>query len=471
MFLYNTLSAKKELVKKTKKSLRLFVCGPTVYDTPHIGNYRTFLAFDALVRYLRSRGYAITYLQNITDIDDKIIRRAQEKNTSWKSLARLYERVYHRGEKQLGITSVSQYARATDYISEIVAQVQTLIKKGYAYEIPRDGYYFDVTTFADYGKLSHRTAAAAEDATSRIDESIGKRNKGDFALWKLSKPGEPFWKTSLGNGRPGWHIEDTAITQKHFGVQYDMHGGAGELKFPHHEAEIAQQEAASGKKPFVKLWIHTAILLIGGKKMSKSLHNFVSVDDFLKTYNEQVFRYMVLSHHYRSPIDYSDGLALQSARALESLQQFVWKLGSMKHETQITKHKNKNKEALLVLKKMERDFYGALDDDFNTPQGFAAIFSAISLLDPLVPFMSASQTASAQKRLLQLLKTVGLELTVLPKIPASIRRFATQRELYRGNKQFVQADALRNKINELGYNIEDAPWGAMITPVDFFLRK
>lgn len=515
MYLYNTLSGKKELIKKTKKPLRLFVCGPTVYDTPHIGNYRTFLAFDALVRYLRARGYAITYLQNITDVDDKIIRRAQEKNIPWKSLARTYERAYHRGEKQLDIRSVSTYARATDYIPEIVSQVQILIRKGHAYLIPEDGYYFDITTFADYGKLSHRTIEAAQDATSRIDESVNKRNKGDFALWKFSKTrteanltrnyanvkipykirvidSEPAWLTELGWGRPGWHIEDTAITQKHFGSQYDMHGGAGELKFPHHEAEIAQQESASGKKPFVKLWIHTAILLIQGQKMSKSLHNFVGADDFLKKYDARVFRYMVLSHHYRSPIDYSESLALQSARALESIQQFVWKMHGIQHETwdikreaQSIKYEAQNMERgawkirheaevekiKSIVKNIEKNFYAALDDDFNTPQAFAAIFSGISALDPMLPYVGPSHASLIQRQLLQLLQTVGITLTADPKIPAYIRRLCAQRELYRGNKQFVQADALRDKIHALGYNIEDTPWGQMIAPKEFFIKN
>ncbi len=211
--IFNTLTGIKEPLKKTSRPIRLFVCGPTVYDSPHIGNARTYVAFDIIVRSLRTLGYTIVYLQNITDIDDKIIQRAQQTKTSWRTLARSYEREYHQNEYDLGIISVDVYARATDHIPHIVAQVQALLKKGYAYAIADDGYYFDIARFKDYGKLSGRTALQAEDAVTRVDDSVAKRNKGDFALWKFAKPGEPSWKTALGSGRPGWHIEDTAITE------------------------------------------------------------------------------------------------------------------------------------------------------------------------------------------------------------------------------------------------------------------
>src|SRR3989338_8629770 len=252
MLLYDTLSKTKKKLTKTRKKLRLFVCGPTVYDLSHIGHARTYIAFDAFVRYLRSEKYTVFYLQNITDVDDKIIQRAAETNTNSRALAKKFEQEYRRDMRYLGVMSVNEYARATYYIPEIINQVERLLRKRFAYEISNDGIYYDISKFTDYGKLSRRKASSAEDAVSRIDESVQKRNKGDFALWKFSKPGEPKWESPWGSGRPGWHIEDTAITENHFGSQYDIHGGARDLIFPHHEAEISQMEALSGKEPLAK---------------------------------------------------------------------------------------------------------------------------------------------------------------------------------------------------------------------------
>ena len=295
--IYNTLSGKKErLIKPKGRPLRLFVCGPTVYDYSHLGHARTYLAFDIIVRYLNFQGFKVFYVQNITNIDDKIINRAKRLKKQPLALANFFEKKFYEDMKNLKITSVDKYARASDFIPQIIKQIQTLIKKGHAYKIEGDGYYFDLKTFPDYGKLSKRTVLEAEDAVSRIDEGVAKRNKGDFALWKLTNE-KSSWPTPLGQGRPGWHIEDTAISESFFGPQYDLHGGANELKFPHHEAEIAQQESASGKKPFVKIWIHTGVLFINGKKMSKSLKNFISIHDFLKNKDANLLRWIVLNHH------------------------------------------------------------------------------------------------------------------------------------------------------------------------------
>ncbi|MDP2641212.1 MAG: cysteine--tRNA ligase, partial [Candidatus Yanofskybacteria bacterium] len=291
MEIYNTLSGRKEVLKPRGsvrgKKFELFVCGITPYDLPHIGNARTYIFYDMMVRYLRSQGYEVSYLQNITDVDDKIILRAKELSMTPRQLARKFEREYMQSMKALGVKSVDSYQRATDNIPEIISQVERLLKKGYAYGA-EDGVYYDISKFKDYGKLSGRTVQQAEDATSRIDESVKKRNRGDFALWKFSKKGEPAWPSLWGKGRPGWHIEDTAITEKHFGPQYDMHGGARDLIFPHHEAEIAQMEAVSGKKPLARYWVHTGFLTVGGEKMSKSLGNFVTVRDFLANHSPRL---------------------------------------------------------------------------------------------------------------------------------------------------------------------------------------
>ncbi len=456
--IFNTLTGIKEPLKKTSRPIRLFVCGPTVYDSPHIGNARTYVAFDIIVRSLRTLGYTIVYLQNITDIDDKIIQRAQQTKTSWRTLARSYEREYHQNEYDLGIISVDVYARATDHIPHIVAQVQALLKKGYAYAIADDGYYFDIARFKDYGKLSGRTALQAEDAVTRVDDSVAKRNKGDFALWKFAKPGEPSWKTALGSGRPGWHIEDTAITETYFGTQYDIHGGALDLKFPHHEAEIAQQEAASGKSPLVRLWMHTGFLLMQGEKMSKSKGNFLSINDFLTSYPAPVFRYIVLSHHYRAPLDYTNTTASQAHAALASIQLFVWKLHT------ITQKGMLSKTIKDIVALARNHYHQAIEDDFNTPLALAALFELIGTTEKILETLSARDATYIASYITDTFRTLGISLSARPTIPAAITRLNTQREAHRRYKQFMQADALRNEMDTLGYIVEDTPHGPFLYP-------
>src|SRR3989344_7050108 len=249
--LYNTLTRKKEVFKPMKdKEIKMFVCGPTVYDFSHLGHAKTYIQFDTIAKYFRWKGYKVFYLQNITNIDDKIITRAREDGDEkgWKKLSDKYEKEYLNDMKMLNVNSVNKYAPATDYIPEIISQVKRLIEKRFAYKIS-DGWYFDLSKDKDYGKLAKRESLELNDAVSRIDENKEKKNKGDFCLWKFSKEGEPKWKSDIGDGRPGWHIEDTAITEKELGQQYDLHGGGIDLIFPHHEAEIAQMESISGKKP------------------------------------------------------------------------------------------------------------------------------------------------------------------------------------------------------------------------------
>ena len=454
MLIHDTLSGKKEDLEKVadNKKLRLFVCGPTVYDYIHIGNARTYIVFDNLVRYLRALGVKVFYLQNITDIDNKIIRRAAEENTNAKSLAKKYEKYYHEDEKALGIKSVTKYARATAHIKQIVRQIQTLIAKGHAYKID-DGYYFDISTFPEYGKLAKRTVNQAEDSVSRIDENVNKKNKGDFALWKFKKENEPSWKTPIGEGRPGWHIEDTAITERWFGPQYDIHGGAVDLKFPHHEAEIAQQEAASGKKPMVKVWMHSGFLVVGGEKMSKSFGNFVTVKDFLKQYPVEVLRYLVAAHYYRSPLDYSEDLARQAKNTLNNLSQFLARLEMAGGKT----------ENGAVLEKAERDFSAAMENDFNTPAALAVIFSLINENQKQVWELSRKSAKMLKKFIKNKLELFGIGLKSV-KIPLKVRHLASKRELFRTNKQFIQSDVLRKEIEALGYIVEDTPRGPFLWP-------
>ncbi|MDD5431056.1 MAG: cysteine--tRNA ligase [Candidatus Pacebacteria bacterium] len=465
MKIFNTLSGQKENLPENRP-LRLFVCGPTVYNYAHIGNARTYVSFDNFVSYLRSRGIKVSYLQNITDVDDKIIKRGLEESVSPMEIAGKYEKIYHEDEKSLKIDSVNKYARATDHIPEIIKQIQILIEKGHAYKIENEGYYYDISTFKEYGKLSKRTAEQAEDATSRIDEGVNKKNKGDFALWKFPKSevggnkngksfaiinGEPIWNTPLGWGRPGWHIEDTAITEKYFGPQYDIHGGAVDLKFPHHEAEIAQQEAASGKKPLVKIWMHTGFLLFGEEKMSKSSGKFVSIRDFLKMYSADIFRYIIASHNYRSPINYTDQLAIEAGKNINSIIEFLTKISLVK----------KSGTPQIDIAKYEKSFIDSLDDDFNTPKALSVIFDLINEANLKIQSITKKDAVSAKKYIAEKLGLFKVSVK-MPRIPLKIRLLAWRRKLLRNNKQFAKSDLLRKKIEALGYKIDDTPLGTII---------
>ena len=449
----NTLSQRKEVLKPAKgKKLNLFVCGITPYDMPHIGNARTYVVFDAFVKFLRARGFQVTYLQNVTDIDDKIILKARLEGKSAAAVARKFEKLYYQNMKALSVTSVDRYERATDHIPEIISQVQRLLEKGFAYEIEGDGVYFNISTFKGYGKLSHRTTLQAEDAVSRIDESVKKRNKGDFALWKVSKKGEPHWKSPWGKGRPGWHIEDTAITEKHFGVQYDIHGGAKDLLFPHHEAEIAQMEAISGKSPLATYWMHPGFLTVKGKKMSKSLGNFVTIEDFLNQHSPRLFRLLALKTHYRSPINYSDKLIAQTERELQRFDEFVASLKSQKGTVSFS------------IGRFRARFIVALEDDFNTPKALAALFDLMGFYKKAMPLSSASR-----QEVLAFLKEANAILGFLtfqaPKkqvIPQTVQNLVEKREGLRIKREWGKADAIRGILEQKGWIVEDGPNGPRV---------
>ncbi len=436
--IYSTLSRKKEVFKPIKtKDVKFFVCGITTQDYPHIGHAKTYVQFDFIVKYLRFKGYKVFYLQNITDIDDRIIEKAKKEKKSWEEISRHFESIFLKNMDDLHIDSISQYARATDFIPQIITQVKTLIKKGYAYKID-DGYYFDLSKFPDYGKLSKRTILEAEDSVTRIDESINKKNKGDFCLWKFSTKEEPSWPSELGNGRPGWHIEDTSITDHFFGAQYDIHGGSRDLIFPHHEAEIAQMESASGKKPLVRYWLHTGFLNIESAKMSKSLNNFITINDILKKYDYRILRFFYLSGHYRKPIDFRQDLLEQSKSGLDRLNEFL-----------INSKGKKSKLKKTVIAKTKKSFYDALDDDFNTPKAFSILFD----------FLREANKTGPNNDCYLFLKEINSFLDILQlgeKIPKEVMELAKKRLEARNNRDFKLADRLRDEINDLGYIVEDA---------------
>ena len=453
--IFNTLSEKKENLP-SRRPLRIFVCGPTVYDNPHIGHARTYIAFDAFAKYLKSRKINIFCLQNITDIDDKIIRRANEQKISALKLAKKFEKEYYRFEKLAGI-KVDKHAPATKYIPQILKQVKTLIKKGFAYKIEGDGYYFNIAKFSDYGKLSHRTALQAEDATSRIDENVQKKNKGDFCLWKFKKGAdEPSWETDIGEGRPGWHIEDTAITEYHFGPRYEIHGGGVDLKFPHHEAEIAQQESASGKKPMVKIWMHTGALLADGQKMSKSLHNFITVENFLKQHSPETLRLMILMNHYRSPFNFKEEVAWHVDNSWKRVQNFIYRLYGIKSKLNLKLKINE------LINSAEKEFHLAMENDFNTPEALAAVFELINKTETDIKRLNLNDAKKIAKFIIKTFGSMGFKLDKKLKISVQIKARILERELFRKNKQFIQSDALRKEIEKLGYVIEDTPNGPMI---------
>lgn len=459
--IFDSLSLdKKPLGFAGRKKLRLFVCGPTVYDFLHIGNARTYLIFDAFVKYLRSQGVEVFYLQNITDVDDKIIGRAQKEGVGWREVAGRYKKIYLANMKALGVTAVNTYAPASKFIPQITRQIQTLIRQGHVYEIKDDGYYFDATTFPDYGKLSRRTVAQAEDGVTRIDENIRKRNKADFCVWKFSKSGEPSWKTELGSGRPGWHIEDTAITEYYFGPQYEIHGAGVDLKFPHHEAEIAQQESVSGKKPFVKIWMHVGALTVNGKKMSKSLGNFITIGDFLRDYEPETLRLLSFTTHYRSPLNFTRASAEAQEESWNNIGRFFGKLAFTRKFSKSSSVYDFRKEIRLAAKNFEK----ALADDFNTPEALATLFELMGKIQPHIFELSAQDTEYIRQFLKESLKTLGFTAPQLPAIPLSIKKLAQKRETHRSSKQFVQADRLRKKIDALGYVIDDTTLGPFLWP-------
>ncbi|MBI2049845.1 MAG: cysteine--tRNA ligase [Candidatus Staskawiczbacteria bacterium] len=461
--IYNSLSGKKEkFLPSKKKRVNLFVCGPTVYDFAHLGHARTYIVFDSFAKYLKKIGFKVFYLQNITDLDDKIIARAREKGVSPKNLASVFEREYLKSVKDLGINSVTKYAKATNYIKEIISQIEKLLKKNYAYKT-EDGIYYDIKKFKDYGKLSSRTVLGAEDAISRTDYSRYKKNRGDFCLWKFRQEAkEPSWPSPFGKGRPGWHIEDTAIVEKFFGDQYDIHGGGRDLIFPHHEAEIAQMEAISGKKPFVKYWMHTGFLTISGQKMAKSLKNFITINDFLKQYTCQQLRFLILKNLWRSPFDYSSSAMIEVKSALEKIEEFLKKI-----EKQKLKIKNTNQKSKINTEKFKDNFYKALDDDFNTPKAFAKMFDFIKRVNPSLTKNEVSKTEASKilrffEEINQIFEIIDFTRIKEPRLPSDIKKLIRHREKYRKEKKWQKADEIRKEIENRGYLVQDSKEGKIV---------
>lgn len=448
--LYNTLTKKKEEFKTLEpRKVKMFVCGPTVYDYSHIGHAKTYIQMDVLARMLRAAGFEIFYLQNITNIDDKIIARANETGRDWKELADEFLARNLEDMKALGVDTVDKYAEATDYINAIIKQVETLIKKDFAYVIEGDGIYFEIAKFKDYGKLSGRKEIEENDALTRIDSSENKRGWNDFCLWKFSKSGEPVWSAPFGEGRPGWHIEDTAITETEFGPQYDIHGGALDLIFPHHEAEITQMEAASGKVPFVGTWVHTGFLNVEGAKMSKSLGNFYTIRDVLaRGYDPNVIRLFMLQSHYRSPINFSwDNLEAAQNR-LKNWQEMVdrrWQ----EEKADPGMVPDEEIEGYIMLAKE------SLFSDLDTPK---ALINIERGLRGLTDFESEDHFKRITWYAESIKDLIGIDL-LKADISNEQKGLLKKRQKARDEKDFGESDRIRDELREQGIEVNDDIYG------------
>jgi cysteinyl-tRNA synthetase len=461
--LYNTMTRRKEIFEPLEgNKVKLFVCGPTVYDYSHIGHARTYISFDVIVRYMKYSGYSVFYIQNITDLDDKILKRADELETSPLELARRYEEKYLQDMELLGVEHVNLYARATEHIPEIIRQIGVLMDKGYAYETDK-GVYFDESKFEDFGKLSNRNI---EDLNvHRIGPDSSKRNPGDFALWKkrerISKEQEMIWDSPWGTGRPGWHIEDTAITETYFGPQYDIHGGGLDLIFPHHEAEIAQMEASSGKKPMVRYWMHTGFLNVKGEKMSKSLGNFITINELLEEYSPDVFRFFVLSTHYRSPIDFSGEILHQSSQGLNRLYKLIETINSeLDGDTSISL--DNDFDYIQKLAAVREEFFEAMDNDFNTPAAISTIFDLIRDVNRDIHESNISKNSLTKLKaiIIEFGYVLGLDFSLEPDNEENLEvelldLLKYVREKLRQNKNWELSDEIRDRLNDLNISLQD----------------
>ena len=463
MQIYNSQTRKKEeFVPLHPGKVGIYACGPTVYDYFHIGNARPFIVFDVLRRYFTHRGYEVTFVQNFTDIDDKMIRRANAEGITVKELGDRFIAEYYKDAGALGVRPATVHPRATEHMQEIIDLVKTLQDKGYAYEVDGD-VYFDTQKDKGYGKLSGQNLEDLE-AGARIDVDDVKRNPADFALWKAQKPGEPAWQSPWGMGRPGWHIECSAMSMKYLGETFDIHAGGKDLLFPHHENEVAQSECATGR-PFARYWMHNGFINIDNEKMSKSLGNFFTVRDILKEYNAEDVRMFMLSAHYRSPVNFSRDMVAQAHASLQRLytarDHMLFLLKNAKDQ-QLTEEENALLEKIAA---HARRFDEAMDDDMNTADAMGAIFELVK--DANVSLSDQSSKAVIEKILAVLTELTDV-LGLLSKkaddgLPAEIQEMVDARAQARKEKNWKRSDELRDALAAAGYIVKDTPQGQNIT--------
>ncbi|ATP91021.1 cysteine--tRNA ligase [Aeromonas caviae] len=446
--IYNTLTRQKEEFKPIHPGkVGMYVCGVTIYDHCHIGHGRTFVAFDVVARYLRYAGYDLTYVRNVTDVDDKIIKRAAETHVTCDDLTERLIGDMHQDFDALGMVRPDIEPRATQHIGEIIALVETLLEKGHAYVADNGDVMFIVESYADYGKLSGQDLEQLQ-AGARVDVVDAKRNPLDFVLWKMSKPGEPTWDSPWGPGRPGWHIECSAMNSKHLGNHFDIHGGGSDLQFPHHENEIAQSCCAHGGD-YVNTWMHSGMVMVDKEKMSKSLGNFFTIRDVLAHYDAETVRYFLMSGHYRSQLNYSEDNLKQARAALERMYTALRDLpttAAAGGDEQVARFKE------------------AMDDDFNTPEAYSALFDLVREIN-----RQKAEDIAVAAGLGARLRELGAVLGILQQDPdaflkgdeadeevAEIERLIAERNQARADKNWAAADAARNRLTEMGIVLEDS---------------
>lgn len=493
MKLYNTMTRKKEeFVPRSEGKVAMYVCGPTVYNHIHLGNARTFLSFDTIRRYLLWKGYEVTFIQNVTDVDDKIIKKSLEENRSFSEVASQYTQSFIEAMENVNVLPPTIRPKATETIPEMIDLIERLISSGHAYAVEGD-VYFSVRSFPEYGKLSGRDVDDMRSG-ARIEIDDRKRDPLDFALWKNAKPGEPSWESPWGLGRPGWHIECSAMSEEQLGLPFDIHGGGVDLVFPHHENEIAQSEAATGKV-FANYWLHGGMLQVNSEKMSKSLNNFFLLKDVLKDYSTPVIRLFMLQTHYRSPLDFSDTRLEEAQTAFDRLKHFTETMAWQEQQSSAASGASASEKTALeeALTATKTKFEATMDDDFNTAGALGAIFELMKTANSFYSSHEAALDKGDRALLAQagtlsteLLSALGVELAgdaspdeaeypqeivelaqkVCSKQAATpteaIEMLLDARQVARAQKNWAIADAVRDGLQELGFTIEDTPSGARV---------
>ncbi len=460
MRFYNDMTMRKEeFVPLEEGKVRMYCCGPTVYNYIHVGNARPIIMFDVLRRYLEYRGYDVTFVQNFTDVDDKIIKRAQEEGITAQEVADKYIAEYWTDVKALGVREATIHPKATENIPQIIEIIQTLIDKGYAYEAQGDVYYRTLK-FKDYGKLSHQNLDDLQ-AGARIEVNDIKEDPMDFALWKAAKPGEPYWESPWGQGRPGWHIECSAMCGRYLGKTIDIHAGGMDLAFPHHENEIAQSEAANGCK-FVNYWLHNGFINVDNKKMSKSLGNFFTVREAAAVYGYDCIRLFMLMSHYRSPLNYSTDILEQSQAALDRLKNAKQNLDFFVENGGDGDLSDGDAAFLAGLGKYRDKFIEQMDDDFNTADAISTIFELVRDINAAVSPASAPSKALARgcrDIFLELCDVLGIPFGEEQDLDAQIEEMIAARQAARKEKNWAEADRIRDELKAQGIILEDTPQG------------
>ncbi len=449
--IYDTAArAKRDFEPRTEGRVSMYVCGPTPYDVPHLGHGRYTVVFDTFRRYLRWRGYTVTFVSNVTDVEDRIIARAAQRNTTESELARQYEQVFFEQMDRLNVERPDEIPHATAFIDEMIRLIGDLVAAGKAYVVEGQGVYFQVEAQPDYGKLSHRTLPELlESAGARVEVDERKRSPVDFALWKAAKPDEPQWDSPWGPGRPGWHIECSAMSLEILGDGFDIHGGGDDLVFPHHENEIAQAEGAGHQ--FARYWMHSGMVTVGGDKMSKSLGNFRDLADALDAHGPRAFRLLVLQTHYRRAMEINDDQLRAAAAAVDSLDNLV-----------------RRARVSGVGDAPPRDvpqFVAAMDDDLNTPEALATVFSLAKEANAAIDAGDLDGAASLVATVKELAGVLGLEIGVEEDVSDDERREiearVAARNEARANKDWATADAIRDELKARGIELEDTPNGTV----------